>query len=161
MFKTLESKINLASGLLWFLQLIALAIHLLFIPATASHLAAVYVEYSGDAVTIQVLLSLIVVSSQVVLWAVWKLLERIKTRQLLDASSIGDVRLLASGSFAVSAFFFALMVWLIVKNTLPPSLSAGLIVAMVVGVTVGLATMALKQVLLEAIAARDELEGVI
>ena len=161
MFKSLESKISWASGLIWFLQFVAIVIHLVAIPANASGLAAMYVEYRGDQITIQILLSLIGVTGQVVLWAVWKLLQKIKTQTLLEQSSAKEVRLLAYGSFSFSAAFFALMVWLVTQNTLPPFLSGGIIIAMTIGVTVGLVTLALKQVLLEAIDARDELSGVI
>jgi membrane protein implicated in regulation of membrane protease activity len=63
--------------------------------------------------------------------------------------------------FGVSASFAALLTWLSVKNTLPPSILLFLLVAILLAIAAAFVVASLKSVLQEATEARQELEGVI
>jgi len=151
----------IAGAMIWLLQLLGIAIHIFAIPAVSQSLSNEFVEYSGDALTIQFLLSGIVALGQIVLAIVWVLLRRVVNQTLLAPSSSTWVRYLSIAAFALASVLLALMIWLITQNTLPPFVSAGLLTGMLISSIVGLVTASLNGVLKDATEARLELESVI
>lgn len=146
---------------LWALVVIGVAFLGLFIPILSGELSATYSEYSGDSLTIQVLLSSVVATGMVTLTSIAWLVLRLKNSKLLLEPSLRVVSVLMFSLFGVAASFAALLTWLSVKNTLPPSILLFLLVAILLAIAAAFVVASLKSVLQEATAARQELEGVI
>ena len=151
----------LAGISIWTLIAIGVAFLALFIPILSGELSETYTEYSSDKLTIQILLSSVVVTGLVVLATIAWLLVRLKNSKLLLEPSLGVVSLLMFALFGVAASFAALLTWLGLKNTLPPSVLLILVVAILLAAGAAFVVASLKNVLQEATLARQELEGVI
>jgi hypothetical protein len=151
----------LAGISIWTLIAIGVAFLALFIPILSGELSETYTEYSSDKLTIQILLSSVVVTGIVALATIAWLLVRLKNSKLLLEPSLGVVSLLMFALFGVAASFAALLAWLGLKNTLPPSVLLILVVAVLLATGAAFVVASLKNVLQEATLARQELEGVI
>jgi hypothetical protein len=147
--------------LTWTLIVIGLIVQVFALPELSQRLSLIYQEYVGDRAIIQVMLTVIVFVGQVSLGFISLLLARIRAQKLLSETTLKWVQALATSLLAVAATFTFLMVWLIGKNTLPPSLAGFLLVAILVTTTVALVTLSLKGVLQSAIATQLEMDGVI
>jgi hypothetical protein len=161
MHKLTNASVRFASVIIWLLQGVGLLSITVLIPTLSQELAQRYEEYTGDQFLIQSLLSCIVIAGQLTLGAIAWLLMRVKKSKLLDSRSSQAVRFLMGSLFAVSGLLAALLTWLIVKNTLPPSLLVGLSVSILLSAAAGFVVAALNRVLREATNARIELESVI
>ena len=150
-----------ASIAIWALVVVGVAFLGLFIPILSSELSETYAEYAGDSLTIQVLLSNVVATGMVTLASIAWLILRLKNSKLLLEPSLRVVNVLMFSLFGVAASFAALLAWLGVKNTLPPSILLFLLVAILLAIAAAFVVASLKSVLQEATAARQELEGVI
>jgi len=150
-----------AGSMIWLLQILGIMIHIFAIPVVSESLSKEFVEYSGDGPAIQLLLSGLVATGQIALAIVWVLLRRVTKQTLLVKSSSTWVLALAGTAFGLAAIFLALMIWLILQNTLPPFASAGLLTGILISSIVGLVTASLNGVLKDATEARFELESVI
>jgi len=146
---------------IWALIAIGVAFLALFIPILSGELSETYTEYASDKLAIQILLSSVVVTGLVTLASIAWLLVRLKNSKLLLEPSLGVVSLLMFALFGVAASFASLLTWLSVKNTLPPSVLLILVVAILLATSAAFVVASLKNVLQEATAARQELEGVI
>ena len=146
---------------IWTLVVVGVAFLGLFIPILSSELSETYAEYAGDSLTIQVLLSNVVATGMVTLASIAWLILRLKNSKLLLEPSLRVVNVLMFSLFGVAASFAALLTWLGVKNTLPPSILLFLLVAILLAIAAAFVVASLKSVLQEATAARQELEGVI
>lgn len=147
--------------LTWTLIFIGLIVQVFAVPELSQRLSVIYQEYAGDQTIIQVMLTVIVSVGQVSLGLISLLLARIKAQKLLSETTLKWVQALATSLLAVAATFTFLLVWLIGKNTLPPSLAGFLLVAILGSTTVALVTLSLKGVLKSAIATQLEMDGVI
>jgi MFS family permease len=152
---------NLAIIACWVLVALGLAIELLAIPEVSRSLSTTYVEYEGQQVIIQAILTALVGLGQITLALIALLLNRVKNRKLLEPSSSRFTYLLALAFMLVAATLAGLTQWLISRNTLPPYLSIFLIASILTCVIGSLVTIALTEVLKEATSARQELESVI
>ena len=161
MSKKLNTATFLAGISIWALIAIGVAFLALVIPILSGELSEKYTEYSSDKLTIQILLSSVVVTGLVVLATIAWLLGRLKNSKLLLEPSLRVVNVLMFSLFGVAASFAALLTWLGVKNTLPPSILLFLLVAILLAIAAAFVVASLKSVLQEATAARQELEGVI
>jgi hypothetical protein len=140
---------------------IGFALHLVAIPVLSQELEYRYVEYRGDRELIQWLLSSIVGFGQLALGVVVYLLLRLKGQRLLESSSANAVRLLIAALLGVAGTVVGLLGWLIAQNTMPPALLLLLVLSICVALAVALVTVALLEVLREAIVSKEELAGVI
>lgn len=156
-----KTAVLFATIALWALVVIGVAFLGLFIPILSGELSATYSEYSEDSLTIQLLLSSVVVTGMVTLASIAWLLMRLKNSKLLQDPSLRVVSVLMFSLFGVAASFAALLMWLGVKNTLPPSILLILLVAILLATAAAFVVASLKSVLQEATAVRQELDGVI
>jgi hypothetical protein len=140
---------------------IGFALHLVAVPVLSQELEYRYVEYRGDRELIQWLLSSIVGFGQLALGVVVYLLLRLKGQRLLESSSANAVRLLIAALLGVAGTVAGLLGWLIAQNTMPPALLLLLVLSICVALAVALVTVALLEVLREAIVSKEELAGVI
>jgi hypothetical protein len=158
-YTSLFSKI--ATWLIGFLIFIGVLILLWVIPQNSEGLERTYDEFKGDALTIQVLLSLITICCIAALLAISRLLNRIRFGGLHSTEAQRWVNALALSSFALVGSFVILFAWLSSQNAVGPLAAIGLFAGISIAATVGFITLALKSVLLEATANQQELEGVI
>ena len=140
---------------------VGLALDVLFFPLLSEELAANYVEYHGDRLVMQVLLTAVVVCGQLSFVAIAVLLVRVRRNQLLEPSTRNFVSLLTGSFFAAGMAAVGLLVWLMQQNTMPPALLIFLVLSVCLAITAGLVTLALLDVLNQAISDREELAGVI
>ena len=131
------------------------------VPEVASGLADSYVEYGSDALTIQFLLTAILISAKLSLLFIAFLVRKIRKNQLISEPAFRWIGALVLSLFAVAGSFAVLMAWLISKNTLPPSVGGTLLGAILLSVIMSFTTLALKSVLRAAVDTQLELEGVI
>ena len=161
MKKNSRTMFLVAGSMIWLLQILGIMIHIFAIPVVSESLSKEFVEYSGDGPAIQLLLSGLLAAGQIALAIVWVLLRRVAKQTLLVKSSSTWVSALSVTAFGLAAIFLALMIWLILQNTLPPFVSAGLLTGILISSIVGLVTASLNGVLKDATEARLELESVI
>lgn len=152
---------SLANLLIWFNIAVGLFILFVMIPAYSTDLPKWYKEFEGDGLVILILPSLLAISCIVALLSISKLLKMIKIGGLHTPVAYKWVNSLISSSFAASFACILLFVWLFIENALPPSIGYGLIITIPATATVGLVTLALKSVLVDATAAHEELDGLV
>ena len=152
---------QIANWLIWFMITLGALVVGLLIPITSQELQNQYDEFKGDALAIQLLTSLITLSCMVVLLAISRLLSRIRFGGLHSSATQRWVNALAGSAFALAISIVLLFAWLSSQNAVPPIAGLGVVVGAPLAATVGFITLALKNVLLEATADRNELEGVI
>lgn len=152
---------QIATWLIWFIILMGFAVLVFVIPLNSDLFQSRYVEFRGDALTIQFLTSLPVVCSMLSLLAITRLLNRIAYGGLHSSSSQKWVNVLVGSSFGVGACFILLFAWLTTQNAMAPIALIALVIGIAIAATIGFITLALKSVLLEATSDHEELEGVI
>jgi hypothetical protein len=152
---------KLAQGLISLLVLAGLFAEIVAIPQISLGLEQQYAEYEGEAGLIQSMLTCLVLFGQLGLVLVILLLRRINSKRLLEKPSVKWVNALISSSIGLSIAFISLIIWLSLKNTMPPGLGILLLVAVFGSLALALITHSLKVVLLGAIETQAELAGVI
>jgi len=152
---------QIASWLIWFIILMGFALLVFVIPMNSDLFQSRYVEFRGDALTIQFLTSLPVICSMFSLLAITRLLSRITYGGLHSASAQRWVNLLVGSAFAVGVAIILLFMWLTGQNAMAPIVVIVLLIGTAIAAIVGFITLALKSVLLEATSDRKELEGLI
>ncbi|MEO0024274.1 MAG: hypothetical protein RL196_715 [Actinomycetota bacterium] len=152
---------RLSELLVWVIVLAGLLTQLFALPQVSESLSEQYQEYSRDKFFIQTLLTLIVFIGQISLGFIILLLRKVRHQKLLSEGTLKWVKALATSLAAVAGAFGVLICWLMSKNTLPPSLAAVLLLAILLSATMALITLALKGVLQSAIETHLELDGVI
>lgn len=151
----------LANGILWALIVLGFAIHFTFVPVISQSLATVYTEFANDQLLIAILLATPVALGQVMLFLIFALLRRIHSDRMLTPQAFKWVRFLIADAYALAGSGIALWAWLAIKNTLPPSIFATLLVCTLLALAVALVTTSLLGLLKNATEAKRELEDVI
>jgi hypothetical protein len=152
---------QIAAWLIWFIILMGFAVLVFVIPLNSDVFQSRYVEFRGDALSIQFLTSLPVVCSMLSLVAITRLLNRIAYGGLHSSSSQKWVNILVGSSFGVGGSFILLFAWLTTQNAMAPIALIALVIGIAIAATIGFITLALKSVLLEATSDHEELEGLI
>lgn len=152
---------TIAIALLMFLLLLGFLMLIVIVPVLSNQMAEGYEEYSGDGLAIQVLLSSIIVTAQIILGITSFLLWRIKKQQLFVPANEKWVASMTLSLFLFAGSFIALFVWLGQQNTMPPILAIGLLGAAILSAAVGFVTLSLLGALKRAIEQNLELESVI
>ena len=151
----------LGSAILWLLILIGLVVLVLFIPVNVSALQNTYQEYSGDGLTIQILLSVPVLIGQLILFEVMYLIRLVHRNQMFTNRAFKWVQALTISAFALAGSIGVIAIWLSNKNTLPPFVLMVLAVSFLLVLAVALVVISLLGLLKRATEASQELEGVI
>jgi hypothetical protein len=152
---------QIATWLIWFMILMGFALLVFVIPLNSDLFQSRWVEFRGDAITIQILTSLPVVFSMVSLLAITRLLSRIAYGGLHSTTTQRWVNILVGSSFSVGGSFIILSGWLTGQNAMAPLVVIVLIIGTAIAATVGFITLALKSVLIKATSDHNELEGLI
>jgi hypothetical protein len=152
---------NLALGMISLLVLVGILLEFLVIPELSRELTSSYSEYSDQGLIIQAMLVSMVLVGQVSIVLIGLLLSKITNQKLLEKRSTAFAQSLAISFAALSILTATLLLWLISRNTLPPSLAIALVISILVTAIAGLVTWSLTDVLKEATQARFELERVI
>lgn len=134
---------------------------LVIVPLLSVSLASSYSEFSNEGIALMALFGTPVVLSQSLLGIVLVLLGRIRADRMFSPQVNKWVRLLAWNSVALAASFLTILFWFGAKNTTPPLVMLGLVVASLVALAVGFVTATLLGTLRQATAATEELEAVI
>jgi hypothetical protein len=151
----------LGSAILWLLILLGLVVLGLFIPVNVSALQNTYQEYSGDGLTIQILLSVPVLIGQLILFEVMYLIRLVHRNQMFTSRAFKWVQALTISAFALAGSIGVIAIWLSNKNTLPPFVAIVLAVTFLLVLAVALVVISLLGLLKRATEASQELEGVI
>lgn len=156
-----EKVIRIAAILtIWTLMLLGILV-LIAVPFGTAALVNQYSEYKNDFGVIVGMLFAPVVLAEALLGVILVLLRRIRVDQMFSVSAHRWVRGLAYIAAALSASFVVLLIWLNVKNTLPPAIGLILLVSFFVPLAVALVTRTLLVLLKQATAKSIELEGVV
>jgi hypothetical protein len=142
--------------LMFFGVLVAIAV-----PFVSSALVSEYVEYAHDFWPITVMLLAPALLAETLLAIILVLLRRVRVDQMFSVSAHRLVRALSYNASALSAAFVVVLVWLHLKNTLPPVIALVLLIGSFVPLAVALVTRTLLVLLKQATAANEELEGVV
>ena len=134
---------------------------LIAVPFIASTLVAEYSEYTNDFWVITGMLLAPTLLAQSLLIIILVLLRRIRVDQMFSVAAHRRVRALSYNAAALSATFAVILVWLNIKNTLPPIIGLVLIMGFFLPLAVALVTRTLLVLLKKATAASEELEGVV
>ena len=161
MHKNTNTSVTLATTGIALLIFMGILVEVFAIPVNANSLQAQYSEYAGDAPVIDALLIGIVLFGQTTLVFVAMLLSRISRRTLLSESAKRLVTFLMYSLGGVGVAFFALLLWLMAQNTLPPIVHIVIWVGILLAVIAALVIRTLRSVLSEAINNKTELEAVI
>lgn len=152
---------TLANLLIWFKIAVGLFILFVMIPAYSADLPKWYKEFEGDGLLILLFPSLLAISCIVALLSISRLLKMIRVGGLHSPFAYKWVNILIGSSFSASLACVILFVWLAIESALPPEIAYGLIISIPATATVGLVTLALKSVLVDATAAHQELDGLV
>lgn len=145
---------------IWILVLFG-ALALIAVPSITSWLVREYSEYRNDFLAITVMLSAPALLAQSILLIILVLLRRIRVDQIFSVSAHKWVRALSYNAAALSTTFLVILVWLTIKNTLPPTVALALVIGALLPLAVALVTRTLLVLLKKATTASEELEGVV
>lgn len=134
---------------------------LIAVPFIASTLVAEYSEYTNDFWVITGMLLAPTLLAQSLLIIILVLLRRIRVDQMFSVAAHKWVRALYYNAAALSGTFAVILVWLNIKNTLPPIIGLVLLIGFFLPLAVALVTRTLLVLLKKATAASEELEGVV
>jgi hypothetical protein len=159
--KKLERAVRVGAIIsIWVLMAIG-ALVLVAVPFLSSSLVTSYSEYANDFWIITGMLVIPVLLAEALLSIILVLLRRIRVDQMFSVSAQKWVRLLSYNAATLSVSFLVILVWLNLKNTLPPAVGIVLIVGFILPLAVALVTRTLLVLLKQATASSEELEGVI
>lgn len=150
-----------ANFAIWLLLLVGAAAVVFVTPSIAGQLTAAYVEYQGDFVNLVVLLSSPVVAVMSMLVIVLVLLKRIRADRMFSSDVNRWIQALAISALGIASTFFAIIVWLSAKNTLPPLVLVVLLVGFITAMAIAFVIRSLLALLRSAKEAKDELAAVI
>lgn len=133
----------------------------LAVPIISTALVVQYAEYEYDFWVITGMLEAPVAIAVTMLVIILVLLRRIRIDRMLTETSFKWVRALSYDAFFLAVSFAVILIWLNIKNTLPPLVGIALILAIFLPLAVSLVTRTLLGLLKKATAASVELEAVI
>ena len=131
------------------------------VPFVASGLVDEYSEYANDFWVILGMLFAPTILAESLLVIILVLLRRIRVDQMFSNASHKWVVSLSYNAAALSATFVVILVWLSIKNTLPPVIALLLLIGIFLPLAVSLVTRSLLVLLKRATAKSEELEGVV
>lgn len=149
-----------AIGVIWMLMLLGVLVSLA-VPFVSDEFASDYNDYANDSGVIAGLLFIPIVLAESLLAIILVLLRRIRVDQMFSTIAHKWVRALSYNAGALSASFVVILIWLNIKNTLPPIIGLVLLIGVFVPLAVALVTRTLLVLLKRATHASDELEGVV
>ncbi len=149
-----------ANAVIWVLILLG-ALFSISVPFVASSLVDGYNEYANDLGVITALLFIPILLAVSLLAIILVLLRRIRIDQIFSATAHKWVRALSYNAAFLSASFVVILIWLNIKNTLPPIVALVLLIGFFVPLAVALVTRTLQFLLKRATSASEELEGVV
>lgn len=149
-----------AISVIWMLMLLG-ALVSLALPLVASEFVDEYSEYANDFWVIAGLLIIPILLAESLLAIILVLLRRIRVDQMFSPTAHKWVSALSYNAGALSASVVVILIWLNVKNTLPPIIGLVLMVGVFVPLAVALVTRTLLVLLKRATYASEELEGVV
>ncbi len=157
----LEKAANIgAISVIWMLMLLGVLVSLA-VPWVASEFVSEYGEYANDFWVIAGLLIVPILLAESLLAIILVLLRRIRVDQMFSAIAHKWVRALSYNAGALSASFVLILIWLSIKNTLPPIIGLILVIGVFAPLAVALVTRSLLVLLKRATHASSELEGVV
>ena len=145
---------------IWVLMLIGILVSIA-VPFAASWLVSAYSEYTNDFWIITGMLLAPALLAESLLVIILVLLRRIRVDQMFSVAAHKWVRALSYNAAALSGTFAVILVWLNIKNTLPPIIGLVLLIGFFLPLAVALVTRTLLVLLKKATAASQELEGVV
>jgi hypothetical protein len=131
------------------------------VPFAASWLVSEHSEYTNDFWLITGMLLAPALLAESLLVIILVLLRRIRVDQMFSVAAHKWVRALSYNAAALSGTFAVILVWLNIKNTLPPIIGLVLLIGFFLPLAVALVTRTLLVLLKKATAASEELEGVV
>jgi hypothetical protein len=131
------------------------------VPFAASWLVSEYSEYTNDFWIITGMLLAPALLAESLLVIILVLLRRIRVDQMFSVAAHKWVRALSYNAATLSGTFAVILVWLNIKNTLPPIIGLVLLIGFFLPMAVALVTRTLLVLLKKATAASQELEGVV
>jgi hypothetical protein len=149
-----------AISVIWMLMLLGVLVSLA-VPLVASEFVNEYSEYANDFWVIAGLLLIPILLAESLLAINLVLLRRIRVDQMFSAIAHKWVHALSFNAGALSASFFLILIWLNIKNTLPPLIGLILVIGVLGPLAVALVTRSLSVLLKRATHANEELEGVV
>lgn len=149
-----------AISVLWMLMILG-ALVAFAVPVVASEFVSEYSEYANDFWVISGLLITPILLAESLLAIILVLLRRIRVDQMFSPIAHNWVRALSHNAGALSASFVVILIWLNMKNTLPPLIGLVLLIAVFVPMAVALVTRTLLVLLKRATYASEELDGVV
>ncbi len=161
MFSSVKTSVVISHIAITALILLGLLLEIFVIPVNAIALQAKFLEFKGDAPVINSLLIALVAFGQVSLISIDLLIRRVDQHSLLARSSERLVSFLIYSLTGVAATFFALLLWLMSQNALPPVVHLSIWVGIMLALSAALVINVLKTVLHESIDNLAELESVI
>lgn len=157
----LETAANIgAITIIWMLMLLGVLVALA-VPLVASEFVNEYSEYTSDFLVIAGLLIIPILLAESLLAIILVLLRRIRVDQMFSPIAHKWVNALSYNAGALSASFGVILIWLNMKNTLPPIIALVLMVGVLLPMAVALVTGTLLVLLKRATDASEELEGVV
>ena len=150
-----------ANVAIWLLLIIGAAAVVFIAPTLASALTARYEEYQGDFVSLMFLLSAPVAAVMSMLVIVLVLLQRIRADRMFSSDVNRWIQALAISALMIALSILAILVWLAVKNTLPPLVLIALSVGFITALAIASVIRSLLALLRSAREAKDELAAVI
>ena len=145
---------------IWVLMLIGILVSIA-VPFAASWLVSEYSEYTNDFWIITGMLLAPALLAESLLVIILVLLRRIRVDQMFSVAAHKWVRALSYNAATLSGTFAVILVWLNIKNTLPPIIGLVLLIGFFLPLAVALVTRTLLVLLKKATAASEELEGVV
>lgn len=149
-----------AIGAIWILMLLGVLVALA-VPVVASEFVSEYSEYANDFWAIAGLVILPILLAESLLAIILVLLRRVRVDEMFSPIAHKWVRALSYNAGALSASFVVNLIWLTVKNTLPPIIGLVLLIGVFVPMAVALVTRTLLVLLKRATNASEELVGVV
>ena len=149
-----------AISAIWVLMLLGVLVAFAA-PLVASEFVNEYNEYANDFWVIAGLLVIPILLAESLLAIILVLLRRIRVDEMFSPIAHKWVRALSYNAGALSASFVVILIWLNIKNTLPPIIGLVLLIGVFVPLAVGLVTGTLLVLLKRATYASEELEGVV
>jgi hypothetical protein len=133
----------------------------LAVPFVAAEFVNEYNEYANDFWVIAGLLFIPILLAESLLAIILVLMRRIRVDQMFSAIAHKWVHALSFNAGALSASFVLILIWLNIKNTLPPIIGLILVIGVFAPLAVALVTRSLLVLLKRATHASGELEGVV
>jgi len=149
-----------AISVIWILVLLGVLVSLA-VPFVAAEFVNEYNEYANDFWVIAGLLFIPILLAESLLAIILVLMRRIRVDQMFSAIAHKWVHALSFNAGALSASFVLILIWLNIKNTLPPIIGLILVIGVFAPLAVALVTRSLLVLLKRATHASEELEGVV